>query len=228
MDQPIVVVCGQWTITNMKTIICSHGFGVRADSMGMFTDVAHALSGYDFTMFDYNDYAANGDSTFLSLSDQAKKLQKKIDDAAAGEIELLCHSQGCLIPSFVDLSRVKKIILLAPPGSIESQNIIDLFKDRVGAAINRDGVSSVPRSDGTTTYFPKEYFDEIDAIQPLVAYRKIADIKPTTIICATKDEMLGVTKVDQLKNAKLIDIDSDHNFTGANRQKLIDVLRTIL
>lgn len=76
----------------MATIICSHGFAVRADSMGMFTDVAAAFPEHEFRMFDYYDIAPNGDQIVRSLDEQATLLQQQIDGVPGGKIILLCHS----------------------------------------------------------------------------------------------------------------------------------------
>lgn len=211
----------------MKTIICSHGFGVRADSLGMFPEIAAAFPDDDFRMFDYSIVAPNGDTTFRSLPEQGEVLQAQID-ATDGEIVLLCHSQGCLIPGFADVSRVSKVILLAPPDSITKETILARLRMREGSVIIPVGMSKLPRSDGTTSYIPTDYLESVEAVKPLEVYQRISNTKPTVIIRATHDEIIGLTKVDEIKNAEHIDIASDHNFTGDNRQKLIDKLRLVL
>lgn len=211
----------------MTTIICSHGFGVRADSRGLFTDIAAAFGDCEFKMFDYDDYRPNGDATVRSLPERVKLLQAQID-AVEGEIFLLCHSLGCVVGSMADLSKVDKVVLLAPPEHISSKRFIDwLQSEREGTKLDQGGALVLPRSDGSTTRIPKEFLDSADAANPMDLYQKLADSKPTVVIRALSDELVGLTKVDEMKNAQLIDIDSDHNFTGENRQKLIDALRVI-
>jgi len=212
----------------MKTIICSHGFAVRADSMGMFTDIKAALPEYEFRMFDYYAITPNGDQTVRSLDDQAAILQQQIDDTAEGDITLLCHSQGSTVAGLIDLSRVSRVILLAPPVAISRASLINRMRHRKGAKLNPHGMSIVPRTDGTTMYIPVEYMDSIEAHDRLTLYQTMATKVPTTIIRAMSDEVLGVTPLEQVKNATLIDIAADHNFTARARTKLIETLREVL
>lgn len=212
----------------VKTIICSHGFAVRGDSMGMFTAIAAAFPGDDFWMFDYYDIKPNGDQTIPSLDEQAKILQQHINAAPDGEIVLLCHSQGSTVAGLADLSRVSKVIFLAPPVEIDRTSLINRLRHRKGAKLNPFGTSTVPRSDGTMMTIPVEYMDSIEAHDRLTLYQKVADTVPTIIIRATNDEILGLTAVNNVKNAVHIDIDADHNFTGRNRDTLINALQSIL
>lgn len=210
----------------MKTIICSHGFGVRADSRGMFTDVSAAFADFDFKLFDYEEVAPNSDTVVRPLPERAKLLQQHVD-SAEGEIILLCHSLGCIVAGLVDLAKVSKVILLTPPINITKQRFIDLLGSRQGSQYNPVGLSILPRTDGTTMYLPKEFFDSVDSVNPMELFQKVADIKSTVIIRATNDKIVGLTNVNEIKKAQHIDIDSDHNFTGDNRQKLIDQLRVL-
>ena len=196
--------------------------------MGMFTDIAAALPGYRFRMFDYYDIKPNGDQMIPSLGDQAKILQQHINTAPDGEIVLLCHSQGSTVAALANLDRVSKVILLAPPVEINRASLINRLRHRKGAKLNPYGTSLVPRSDGTTMTIPVAYMDSIEAHDRMALYQKIADTVPTTIIRATNDEILGLTAVNKIKNATHIDIAADHNFTGAHRDELIVILQSIL
>jgi pimeloyl-ACP methyl ester carboxylesterase len=174
----------------MVKIICSHGFAMRADSAGMFTDITAAFPDYDFKMFDYYDIKPNGDQIIRSLDEQAKILQQQIDAAPDGEIVLLCHSQGSTVAGLVDLRRISKIILLAPPIKISRAGLINRMRHRKGAKLNPYGTSTIPRSNGTTMTIPVEYMDSIEAHNRLALYQKMAGTKPTTIIRAAQDEIL--------------------------------------
>lgn len=212
----------------MKTVICSHGFAMRADSAGVFTDIAAAFPSYDFKMFDYYDIKPNGDQTIRSLDEQAKILQQQIDDAPDGEIILLCYSQGSTVAGLVDLQRVSKIILLAPPIEISRAGLINRMRHRKGAKLNPYGTSTIPRSNGTTMTIPAEYMDSIEAHNRLALYQKMAGTKPTTIIRAAQDEILGHTDFSGVRGVDVIDVDADHNFTKATRKNLITALKAVL
>lgn len=194
----------------------------------MFTDIAAAFPEYEFRMFDYYDIQPNGDQTVRSLDEQAAILQKQIDNVPEGEIVLLCHSQGSTVAGLVDLSRVSKAILLAPPVEISRASLINRMRHRKGARLNPRGMSVIPRTNGTTMRIPVEYMDSIEAHDRLTLYRAIATEIPTTVIRATSDEILGLTPLEQIEGVELIDIDADHNFTGSGRQKLIEILNSVL
>lgn len=209
----------------MQTVICSHGFGVRADSRGMFPDIASSLPEYNFVMFDYNEVLPNGDVLVASLDEQAKKLQVVINEQPGGST-LLCHSQGCIIAGLVDLTRISKVILLAPPTTMSMQRVIDKLMNRPGSEINLNGISKLPRSDGTTTLIPAAYVKSLEGRDPFEIYKDIAKTKPTLIVRATEDEVIGLTNVDEVHPASHLDINSDHDFTGDSRAKLITALKT--
>ena len=154
----------------MNTVICSHGFGVRADSRGMFTEIADAFPEHLFKMFDYNNVMPSGDVTIPALEDQAKTLQSQVDNAVGG-ITLLCHSQGCMIAGLIDLSKIHRVILMAPPVRMSMQTVIEAMKKRAGSVYNPNGTSLLPRSDGTTTYLPSEYLKSLSGYDPINLYQ---------------------------------------------------------
>lgn len=211
-----------------KTIIFSHGFGVKADARGMFPEIAAAFPDYVPVMFDYNEVLPNGDTLVVSLPKQAQKLQSVINETEADEVILIAHSQGSIIAGLVSLSKISKVVLLAPPVVASMQRVIDKIAKRPGAEFNPEGTSKLPRTDGTVTLLPKEYIESLDTVDPLELYKKIANDKPTTIIRATEDHVLGMTNVDEVGAATLVDIPADHDFTGESRQKLIELLKEVL
>lgn len=212
-----------------KRIVCSHGFGVGADSRGMFPEIEKSLPEYEFTLFDYNEVRGNGDTVVASLDEQAARLQSIIDAIDPTDtIILLCHSQGCIIAGLVDLSHIDQVILLAPPVEMSIQRVINKMLSRPGSEIHPGGMSKLPRTDGTTTYLPSAYLKSVQGRRPLELYQKIANTVPTTIIRATNDEVIGLTNVDTIQNAFHFDIHADHNFSGQHRQALLVAISTVL
>ena len=210
--------------TMTKTVICSHGFAMRADSAGLFTDIERAFPSYQFRMFDYYDIDTDGNQYVTTLDTQATRLQCEIDAAPAGKITLLCHSQGSTVASLVDISRVDSIILLAPPVDITADSVFARLAQRTHSTLTRSGMSAVPRRNGTVLYIPAEYFDSIEREDRLQLYQRMAHKKPLTVVRALDDEILGLTRVDELEDSTLYDIAADHNFRGESRQLLIDVV----
>lgn len=211
----------------MYSLICSHGFGVRADSRGMFPEIAAAIPSCKTIMFDYNTVLPNGDTIVPSLAAQAELLQQQIDSAEA-PVVLLCHSQGCLIAGLVDLANVSKVILLAPPVSMSMRGAIERLQKRTGSAMEANGDFRLARSDGTLTFLSSEYLDSIDAVVPMSLYQNIANTTSTTIVRATEDEIIGLTNVTDISNSTHIDISAHHNFTGEARLQLITSLQQII
>lgn len=211
-----------------KVIIYSHGFGVKADARGMFTEIAAAFPECESVMFDYNEVLPNDDTIVAPIHEQARKLESIIDRTDADEIVLLCHSQGCIIAGLVDLSKVAKVILLAPPVVASMQHVIQKLSKKPGSAYLENGVSKLARSDGSMTFLPKEYIQSLDGLNPIELYRKIVSQKSTVIIRATQDEVLGFTDLSGITAQKIFDIASDHDFTGENRQKMIAMLKGLL
>lgn len=217
-----------------KYLVFSHGFGVKKDSRGMFTDIAKAFPGYESVMFDYNEINETDNTvTVRSLSEQAKILQIKIQAVQNlgqnPEIYLVSHSQGCVVAALAHLSHIKKTVLLAPPGSVSSARVNEHFGKRPGVTIEKDGTIRVPRKDGSTTRITKEFIDGLSKIDAIDLYAKLASKTPTTIIIAKEDEMLRPIDFSSLpKSVDILKIDGDHNFTGKSRAGLIQTLKTIL
>ncbi len=195
----------------------------------MFTDIAEALDGFDCDLFDYNDVLAGGDVRVLPLSEQVEILNGHIAASADDEIVLICHSQGCVVAGLADTTRVGKIILLAPPVEMSMKRFMRKFGSREGVRQEASGALLIPRSDGTTTYIGQSYLAELDAVeQPLECYQRLADKHDVTIVRATADNILGATSFDSLNNVKVIDIETDHDFSGSARPELIEQIKSVL
>lgn len=208
----------------MQTVICSHGFGVKADGRGMFPALAAVLSDCKFVMFDYNTIHENGDILLTSLDEQVAKLQNEINNNPDESI-LLCHSQGCVVAGLVDLSKVSKVILLAPPTKTSIQQFMSSMMGRPGSDIRMDGISKLPRSDGTMTLVPPMYAQKLMGIDPFSLYEHVAKTKPTLIVRATEDEVVGLTNVNEVRSATHKDIACGHNFSGDARTQLGSILK---
>ena len=203
-----------------KDIIFAHGFGVRADGRGIFTDIAKALPEANCITFDFNTFDSEGNTTVTPLDGQVAILQSHIDQAQEGAT-LICHSQGCIVAGLANLDKIEQVIFLAPPPLMSIERFISKFGKREGSVMNLEGISSIPRSDGSTTYIPKEYVETIKSIDVPSLYKKVAQNHKLTIFRATKDNILGETNFDYLENVKVVDIVADHDFTEA-REELVD------
>lgn len=211
----------------MKKIVFSHGFGVRKDSRGMFTNIAEALAGFECDLFDYNELLSDGDVIVRPLSKQAKLLNEHIAAADEEDVMLICHSQGCIVAGLADTSRVGKVILLAPPTEVSMDRFMREFGSREGVKRENDGTLAIPRSDGSTTYIGADYLTELDTIDVLEGYQRLINEHDVTIVRATADNILGATSFDSLRGVKLVDIVADHDFTGTARAELVRLITSI-
>ncbi len=212
----------------MKYLLFSHGFGVKKDGRGMFTEIAENFTQYMPVMFDYNVIdAEHNEVTVEPYSKQADILNDQIAKIYGldknADITLICHSQGCIIPCLIDDIAVDKAVLLAPPKIVGSS----LRKNN--AAREENGNVKVPRKDGSTTIVTADFIKELDSTNPIELYRRLATKTNTTIIIAKQDEILSDIDFEDLKDQiRTIEIDGDHNFTGKNRKGLIETLSEIL
>lgn len=210
-----------------NNIVFAHGFGVRADGRGIFTDIAKAMPEENCVTFDFNTFDSEGNTTVTPLNGQVEILQSHIDQVQEGAT-LICHSQGCIVAGLANLDKVGQVIFLTPPPEISVERFMQKFGRREGSVLNLDGLSSIPRSDGSTTYIPKEYIDSIKSIDVPSLYKKVVQNHKLTIVRATKDNILGETNFDYLENVEIIDIAADHDFTGESRNELVDSIKKLL
>ena len=111
----------------MNIVIYSHGFGVYKDDRGLFPDIAASMPRTEAIMFDYNRLEANNTLIASTLEAQTEKLRQIYNETRAANpdatIDLICHSQGCVIAAMAQLEGVRRTILLAPPYAIFVKNI---------------------------------------------------------------------------------------------------------
>ncbi len=215
-------------------IVYSHGFGVEASSRGMFSDIAEQFSASSHIMFNYNEFDETENTMTLSpFSNQVVTLKKMVTGAKAEEandsIDLIAHSQGCMIAAMAELKGLRNIICLAPPERLDSQKMIDWFGARPGAVVDRQGISKLPRRDGSTTLVPAKYWDDLDGVDVIDAYNKLVVAGKVSFIVANQDEILGQTGFESLDDSiDIIRIDGNHDFSGEYRQGLLEQVKQIL
>lgn len=213
----------------MKYILFSHGFGVKKDSRGMFTEIAASLPEYKPVMFDYNLINSETNETVVEpYSKQSHLLEAQLgnihDDDPNADITLICHSQGCIMPCLLDRLDVSKVILLAPPKLLGSKNRQNRRYESTDS-----GDIKIPRKDGSTTIVTKEFLDELERTEPLKLYKQLAESINTSMIIAKQDEIIKDTGFSNVAGQiKIYEIDGDHNFSGPDRKGLLQTLSKIL
>lgn len=215
-------------------IIYSHGFGVRKDDNGLLDNIAESLSEVESILFDYYEVDEKEMKMYICpFSSQVKKLNSIINEVIAENsgavIDLICHSQGTIIPALARSEGIRKTILLAPVFDMNLERSIARYRSNPDAVINLDGVSEFPSSSGLTRIIPKEYWQERLAINSFKEYNKLSEKTELIIIEANQDQLLPKVDLHELDSRiKLISLDGDHGFSGPARSALIRVIRDLL
>lgn len=213
-------------------VIFSHGFGVEKTDRGLFTDIASALPNIETMLFDYNEVdETTGNITVRPFSVQAKMLMEVIDRTRKAHpeavIDLVAHSQGCRVAALVSSREIRKTILFSAPTDAGTLRMVNRYRDNPATVFDFDGVSQIPRTDGTTTFIPAEYFKERNEEAPAIElYNRLADVTELVIIKGLQDTVLGTTSFEGLNpKARLIEIEGDHDFTGSDREGMLEVVK---
>lgn len=212
-------------------IVYSHGFGVRKDDRGLFTDIAASMSEVEHVMFDYNEVdEATNTLTVSPLQEQVKRLRDQLDKVGQDKIvDVVAHSQGCLVAALAKPAHVRNILCLAPPDNVDADRLIAFFGNRQGSVIDLSGVSKVPRRDGSTTVIPAAYWQSLEGLNVIRLYNRLPVLAKTTFIIANEDEVFGMTNFDKTDEAiNLMQMSGSHDFTDEARHDLVHAVKNLL
>ena len=214
-------------------VIFSHGFGVRKDDRGLLTDIAAGIPDVAPVLFDYNEInEAENILTVSPLSRQATMLtsiiEKTRQENPEAVIDIVAHSQGCLVVALAKPSRIRKTVFLAPSLDNNLERMVALFKDRPGSFIDLLGISKLSRKDGSSTIVPAQFWKEREASDPIPLYNELSQKTELVIINAKQDDVLRNLDVKGLnEKIKVMEIDGNHQFSGDARQPLINRIKEL-
>lgn len=213
-------------------VIFVHGFGVRLDSRGMFTDIVKNLpKGWGSVTFDL--YDNRGNQTYIkSINDQVNLVSNIYTQISSknpsATIHLIAHSMGCVITALTKIKPSGKVVLLAPPDTFGHGMLESYFRSYPGAHEGKDELI-VPRKDGTITHIPYQFFAEMSSADPIDSLHRYSSIKDYILIQTTEDEVIGNTNFESLRDsAHIIQTPADHNFTGRNRKKILETIKSAI
>jgi len=215
-------------------VIFSHGFGVHKDDNGLFSDISQILQEVQSIMFDYNEVdEKNNTLTVKPFSKQVEILksiiseQKQIHPNAA--IDLICHSQGCIVAALTRATGIRKVFLLSPLMDKGIERTIARYEKNPETIINLNGISKLPRSDGSISLVPAEYWQERKIeVPPIDLYNKLSEISEVIIIKPLQDTILGETSfAGRDEKIVVIELNGDHNFTHT-RSELCEVIKKLM
>lgn len=220
------------THTTQHFIIFSHGFGVRKEDRGLFTAISKALPDAESVLFDYNPIHERSNTlTATPLHEQAQKLRKVINSVRAdfpeATIDLVCHSQGCVVVGMVKPRGIRKTIMLTPPTDMSEARVVKQLSARMETPLDVTVRTRLLRSDGSTTVIHPEYWQSLGGIKPIKLYNLLARVTTLRIINAKQDEVLGDVSFEGIDpNISLVNLDGGHNFDDEDsRNRVIYILQ---
>ena len=213
-------------------IIFSHGFGVRKEDRGLFTAIYRGVPDIKAVMFDYNPINEKANTlTTKPLNEQAHKLRHVINNTRAENpdaiIDLVCHSQGCVIAGLVKPRGIRKVIMLTAPDDVSVETVAKQLGKDLEAPIDVSIRTRLARSDGSTTVIHPEYWQSLEGINVVKLYNNLARVTALRILNAKQDEMLGETKFESLDpSISLVRLDGNHNFDEEeSRKRILHILK---
>lgn len=220
-----------------KVVIFSHGFGVKRDSRGMFTEIGSLLKN-DFLVvrFDYSKIDESDNATIVyPFSIQAKMLERVIEyirtEFPLLRLNIIAHSMGCLIVGLLLPDHVNKIILMVPPPTSQHKGMKEYFLKRPETEFNEDKISKIKRSDGSWTFVGPEFWSEIKKTRPAQLFKALAEKSNVYFIRAKQDEIITGESYKVIKNIKrmeYMELKGNHNFEGKAREPLLQKIVAII
>lgn len=141
-------------------------------------------------------------------------------------IDLICHSQGCVVAALACPKDIRTMIFTAPPANVlDTEHKIRQICEQYGMTFTKNETVRLLRKDGSTIIIPPEYWRVRDNLDAQEMYNKLAEQTGLAIIMATKDEVLGDVILDRLSpKVNIIKMATGHNFEGTSRQELLHVI----
>lgn len=207
-------------------VIMVHGFGVKRDSRGLFTDIEDRIS--DRALSVRGDFSeVHGDSTTaVPLQLQAERLKSinaHLDTKVHSKKKVyIGHSQGAIPIARANITGAK-IILLAPPIDSPYENFVKTpgWK-KPGSVLDVDGKSRLQRSD-LTVEVGKEFWDDFKQVDAIALYKKLAEQNDVEIVFADADQVLGHQTAPEGLQAISIP-GANHDFQNEARSVLVESL----
>lgn len=218
-----------------EVIVCLHGFGVKRDARGIFTDITAMLSNSASVVLCDLSRNTNGGVEVYPLTVQIEVAEAVIEYALetfnTRQVTVIAHSFGCIVTAYLpNIQMLKRAILLAPPISNPKEALLAHFTSRDGA-IDSSKPVVFSRRDGTTTTLQTAFWGALDGVDPLSGYKALAAATELSVVVAAEDELIDLKESEQMKTVgvkQYSELSSDHNFNGEGRVFLTEIIEEII
>lgn len=216
-----------------RKILFVHGFGVMKDSRGMFTELADVFSAHGITpiLIDLNEKNDGGDIYMNSLSEQSRILRETYErECSDGSVvDMICHSQGCLVASLANIPDVRTTLFLAPPTENNPEKTISYFSKNPESVVDMNNTSRFARRDGTATFVPAIYWEDRARMNYQELYQNYISSHETVVVTALNDEVVSNEHINNIFGlVKIFPLSADHNFTGTAQEELRALVSSLL
>lgn len=130
-----------------------------------------------------------------------------------------------MIPTLCNTEGVLKVIGISPFFLTDRKAVEERYNSRPGSTTDFNSISRRLHSDGKVTVIPPEYWTERFNTNQYDLYNKLGSKLSLTLIYGNKDGLTQSADLDKISNAKLIELEGDHDFTGEYK---VDLYKTVL
>lgn len=224
-----------------QVMIFVHGFGSdKNEGADSFLDGSKYFSD-DFITIRF-DQSGSGESEGEDYDFQLQKAMGDVDsiirfvrrEYPGKKINISAHSMGTCITALLSPFKINKIILTSIPNSnmkFEVKNLKERIISR-GGTIDEGGISRYPRSSGKIQLIGKDFWRTLGAFNPIEYFEELGEKTDLLLIKSKQDEVIENKYYEEyknIKNAKYIEIDGDHNFSKPeDRLNLMGTIKNFL
>lgn len=224
-----------------KVVVLCHGFGVKSDSRGMYNHICNEL-GTDFLFVRFHFVKVdtlNNTSFTPTITSQVETLKTVVNSLISKhpdkKISLVGHSQGCYVVSKLlneNHYNVEEVVLLGPPTRENvGKVIVEKWKKKEGSEVDLTGISSLKRTDGSTTLVPKEFWEDASDLNSKKLFKFVDENFNAHFVWAKGDSIekpQEYSNLLELKVKNLYELEGDHDFKTDGWVGLVKLLKNLL
>lgn len=219
-----------------RVLIFVHGFGTdKNEGFSSFLDAADFFKNDFITIrFDQSGYGqSEGEDYEFQFQKAAGDLDSIIRYARREypdkELYIAGHSLGTFVVALLSPFNIKKIALTSVPNS-KMEFIIETLQKRIlskGGEVDEQRLTRYPRTSGAVQLIGRDFWRTLRNFDPISAFEELGSKTDLIILKPLQDEVLEYKYFDDyknLKNAKYVELNGDHNFKKPEDRKALNEL----